>query len=69
MSESYEESNSGVADDSSFAKRASLPTAFNRDQCLARLLCGMTVASKGSKQGGEYREYADMIGRFFEVFP
>lgn len=45
-------------------------TPMNRDQCLAKLLCGMSVpVTGGSSKKNYYSEYADIVSKFFEAFP
>lgn len=46
-------------------------TPLNRDECLAKLLCGMSVpvTGGGSPKNGYYSEYANIVAKFFEAFP
>lgn len=45
-------------------------TPLNRDQCLAKLLCGMSVpVTGGSPKRNYYSEYANTVSKFFEAFP
>lgn len=45
-------------------------TPMNRDQCLAKLLCGMSVpVTGGGSKKNYYNEYANIVSKFFEAFP
>ncbi|ODM92391.1 hypothetical protein Ocin01_14291 [Orchesella cincta] len=45
-------------------------TPSNRDQCLAKLLCGMSVpVTGGGSKKNYYSEYAQIVSKFFEAFP
>lgn len=65
------EEESDEEDNESQARVEPQITPLNRDECLAKLLCGMSVpvTGTGAPKDGYYTQYANIVAKFFEAFP
>lgn len=68
---SVEDEESDEDENESQARVEPQVTYLNRDQCLAKLLCGMSVpvTGGGASKNGYYSEYANVVAKFFAAFP